>query len=457
VLTKANPDGNISLKQLWKGIYEQERVASRMPEIAAKTEGITFHLDGYGTVQLLVKPASAIGDNYMSDTYYNTAVLSSGIQHKAFVKVLPSNPLLRAGAKNFQVYNREIASYTHWHPLLRQIRDEAGLTSEELSLDVPEIYYTCLDDTKGADNLTVVIMEELSSQGFVMVDKHVCCSVEEAKMTLGALANFHALSFMMLKRYKNADESYSLPSTVDYVLHPHDFKKVVIPILSSKVPLYIKMIRHFGHEKAANWLEEQMKRLDELHTPKNISEIGPLALICHGDIWNNNILYRYDETTGKLKDVRLVDWQIITPDNPGRDVFHFLNSSTTPDVRRESGQEMVDHYITTLLSALEKLGLPLEEEGFDHQFVKAEINKKLWFGLFQGLTYLPGMLEQKMTTHIDELGKDETVLAAHAGNEMEALASTVNDMGLDVFLANETLCQRMIYLVEESKKAIESL
>ena len=77
-----------SLKQLWKGIYEQERVASRMPEIAAKTEGITFHLDGYGTVQLLVKPASAIGDNYMSDTYYNTAVLSSGIQHKAFVKVV---------------------------------------------------------------------------------------------------------------------------------------------------------------------------------------------------------------------------------------------------------------------------------------------------------------------------------------------------------------------------------
>ena len=179
--------------------------------------------------------------------------------------------------------------------------------------------------------------------------------------------------------------------------------------------------------------------------------------ICHGDIWNNNILYRYDETTGKLKDVRLVDWQIITPDNPGRDVFHFLKTSTSPDVQRESGQEMVDHYITTLLSALEKLGLPLEEEGFDHQFVKAEINKKLWFGLFQGLTYLPGMLEQKMTTHIDELGKDETVLAAHAGNEMEALASTVNDMGLDVFLANETLCQRMIYLVEESKKAIESL
>lgn len=455
MLTKANPDGNISLKQLWKGIYEQERVASRMPEIAAKTEGITFHLDGYGTVQLLVKPASAIGDNYMSDTYYNTAVLSSGIQHKAFVKVLPSNPLLRAGAKNFQVYNREIASYTHWHPLLRQIRDEAGLTSEELSLDVPEIYYTCLDDTKGADNLTVVIMEELSSQGFVMVDKHVCCSVEEAKMTLGALANFHALSFMMLKRYKNADESYSLPSTVDYVLHPHDFKKVVIPILSSKVPLYIKMIRHFGHEKAANWLEEQMKRLDELHTPKNISEIGPLALICHGDIWNNNILYRYDETTGKLKDVRLVDWQIITPDNPGRDVFHFLNSSTTPDVRRESGQEMVDHYITTLLSALEKLGLPLEEEGFDHQFVKAEINKKLLSGMFTGLLYLPGMLEKNMTAEIQEKAQDKAIVAAAESADTDVFNVGESGMTWDILLRNQVLCHRLIDLVEETKQQLE--
>ena len=72
---------------LWKSIYEQENVAPRTAEIAAESDGITFDLESYGKVQLLVKPASAVGDNFMSDTYYNTAVLSNGVQHRAFVKV----------------------------------------------------------------------------------------------------------------------------------------------------------------------------------------------------------------------------------------------------------------------------------------------------------------------------------------------------------------------------------
>ena len=90
-MTKSDCENNKSveyIKQLWRAIYEQEHVASRMVEIAAKKEGITFEIEAYGTIQLLVKPASAVGDNYMSDTYYNTIVLNNGgEEQKAFVKV----------------------------------------------------------------------------------------------------------------------------------------------------------------------------------------------------------------------------------------------------------------------------------------------------------------------------------------------------------------------------------
>ena len=84
----ANQNSEEYKKQLWRAIYEQEHVASRMVEIAAKKDGITFETEAYGTIQLLVKPASAVGDNYMSDTYCNTAVLNNGgEEQKAFVKV----------------------------------------------------------------------------------------------------------------------------------------------------------------------------------------------------------------------------------------------------------------------------------------------------------------------------------------------------------------------------------
>ena len=75
-------------KQLWKTIFEQERITHRMVEISSETNGISISLKTYGTVQLLVKSATAIGDNFLSDTFYITVVLNNGIQCKAFVKVI---------------------------------------------------------------------------------------------------------------------------------------------------------------------------------------------------------------------------------------------------------------------------------------------------------------------------------------------------------------------------------
>lgn len=59
-----------------------------MVEIASeKEDGITFQLPSFGTVKLVVTAASSVGDNYMSDTYYNTATLDDAVSYKAFVKV----------------------------------------------------------------------------------------------------------------------------------------------------------------------------------------------------------------------------------------------------------------------------------------------------------------------------------------------------------------------------------
>ena len=166
-------------------------------------------------------------------------------------QVLPGNPMMRATAGRLQVYRREIGSYCHLFPLLRQIRDQAGLTHEDLPLSVPEIYYTNLDETKENDeeSSTVVVMEELSSQGFAMIDKHVGCSTAESKLALTALANFHALTFMLLKRYKNIDGSYSLPPSIDFLFAEEGLETMISNCVTTNLPLYIKMIRHFGHEK----------------------------------------------------------------------------------------------------------------------------------------------------------------------------------------------------------------
>jgi len=445
-------------KQLWRAIYEQEHVASRMVEIAAKKEGITFEIEAYGTIQLLVKPASAVGDNYMSDTYYNTIVLNNGgEEQKAFVKILPNNPLLRMGAESMKVYDREIASYCHFHPLLRQIRDKAGLTAEDLPLSVPEIYFTNLEESQAigeGKSSTVLVMEELCSQSFKMTDKSVGGSKEEVELTLSTLANYHALSLMLLRQYKNADGTVSLPESIQYAVGNVGMCQMFQKLALKSAEDCILVLRHLDYKEASDWLQEQMQHLEGIFSLMDPSIAGPLTCFAHGDCWNNNILYRYDDSTGKVVEARLIDWQILLLSGPGRDVYHFLTSSTTPEMRKEIGKQLIDHYVDSLMSALEKLGLSLADEGFDRQFVTAEVEKFKLFGMFSGTLFLPVLVDGSYGSKVEELGNGVSTVAS-AEESGDVFSASLDCMTLETVLANKLLCHRLIELVLETKEALQ--
>ena len=85
----------------------------------------------------------------------------------------------------------------------------------------------------------------------------------------------------------------------------------------------------------------------------------------------------------------------------------YVKTSKTPEVRKEHSQQLFDQYVNTFLSALERLDVPLEEEGLDHQFFMTELNKKLLFGMFQGLICLPVILEGKMVGRFEKISSDQ--------------------------------------------------
>jgi len=363
--------------------------------------------------------------------------------------------VLRAGAMSFGVYSREIGSYISFFPALREMMSQHGLTSDDILLKVPRICYTNLDTSEAAgqaESSTVLVMEELSSQGFRMQDKRQGCTKKEAMMTLAALANYHALSHTWLKKFKNQDGSYSVPSSVEYLLKPINLRNIIESVLAINVPIFTRMLQHHGHHELAAWLEEQMKSAGDLFALNDASHCGPLVSICHGDCWINNLLFHFNDA-GDADDVRIVDWQVTHIENPGRDIYNFLTTSTTPEVRQECGQ-LLEHYATTFMSALKKLGVSLEDEGINQQLIISELKKRMLLGMFAGLAWLPLMIDQSMASAVDDLGKNEKV--DRVPTEVEESNVTVfteahASLTLDIVLANQPLCHRIIGLVREFK------
>lgn len=81
-------------KLFWKTLFETENLAPQMIPLATqRSNGIALELPHFGQVRAKVVAASALGDNFMSDTFIVTAYVaprnpdSDTIVYKTFVKV----------------------------------------------------------------------------------------------------------------------------------------------------------------------------------------------------------------------------------------------------------------------------------------------------------------------------------------------------------------------------------
>ena len=81
---------NIEVDKLfWKTLLEKNKIASQLPSISTKEEGVSFTDVGqFGEVNFKCHPASKPGDNFLSDTFIGTATTQDGTSFRTFIKVI---------------------------------------------------------------------------------------------------------------------------------------------------------------------------------------------------------------------------------------------------------------------------------------------------------------------------------------------------------------------------------
>lgn len=126
----------------------------------------------------------------------------------------------------------------------------------------------------------------------------------------------------------------------------------------------------------------------------NATARTPFSVICHGDLWVNNIMFRSEP-----EEVIFFDLQAMRRTSPVFDILHFIYTSTRRELR--------DVHTDTLLAAYsEALGLELMHqlegssaaervqelcEAFSLQRLSAEYVRQVHYGLAIGMWILPAV------------------------------------------------------------------
>lgn len=127
-----------------------------------------------------------------------------------------------------------------------------------------------------------------------------------------------------------------------------------------------KMIKHFviakrkfcekqpGLEQLAEKFAKIEDKIYDRLCAACTSEENDFNVILHGDLWSNNIMFKYNDN-GDVVDTVLVDFQLCSYGPPVLDVTYTLYTSSNSDIEESDFDMLAQYYYDELKSTLTKL------------------------------------------------------------------------------------------------------
>lgn len=209
-----------------------------------------------------------------------------------FTKMPPrtNSPLYDFSQEN-GAFKKEVDLYTTVFPEMLDDRDKRY---------IPECFF--------GDENNVIVLEDMAHSGYTMTDKSMPFDLEHCKILMKTLAKFHAKSLIFEQQYKKTlhDEfSHCMHET----LWPRNGgAKPMFDAAVKGIVSMIDLLPELNNDQRDNFKEMIMK-LCEDHTDKLSPSVKHKNVLCHGDLWANNILFKYD-TEKKPVECCLIDFQL---------------------------------------------------------------------------------------------------------------------------------------------------
>lgn len=223
-----------------------------------------------------------------------------------------------------------------------------------------------------------------------MADRKLLLDMDHCKLTMKKLGRFHAASIIQVDKYPNSFEKYNF----GIINSGEKANEMMFGMITNGISDITSVAATWGKEYE-NVVENLIKNKEKFITKiieSASSEFDTFKVLNHGDLWVNNMMFKYNEETKKPTDVIFVDYQLSYYSSPGLDLNYFLNTSPTCEARENCREEIILTYYKSLTKALKEFGyMKIPTIG---DIVK-EIERKEFFGLFACLAILPLILMEK--------------------------------------------------------------
>ncbi|CAL8070781.1 unnamed protein product [Orchesella dallaii] len=372
-----------------------DEVTLKFKEIV-KANGITDEVS-----EVIVKSAGLQGEGFASETKYVTINFQNPSIKPLylFVKAHTSNSSHTEMLTGAKIFEKETNFFMDYVPAAIEFCKSKGC---EGMVDMyPKCYY--------GDNNMVVFENLVVGKGYVLLNKKEQQDLDATKVALTSLAKHHAISHAFIQEMGGPKPFFKRFQNLDLEVFNHPTaRELMEPMVENAIRTNIKILQNdktaSDKDEVINFLKSyEGKAYDDiLKVLKDSSEQDKFLCLCHGDYWNNNMMFKKDEKTNEFIGHMAVDLQVTRYNSPGLDLGHYLFTSVKPKVRKAHWDEILRHYFDTLKSTALKLGHPID---LTYQELHKTLRRTLRPGFFFGMCVATGAgFEAFQNIDINEIG-----------------------------------------------------
>ncbi|XP_037720545.1 uncharacterized protein LOC119553929 [Drosophila subpulchrella] len=288
-----------------------------------------------------------------------------------------------------EAFSNEINAYRHLAPLL------ATHSRQQL---FPVCHIAESQDRRDMEGgEPIIVLQDLKALGFRMKDRLAGLELNDCLLVMKKLAQLHAASLAAQELESSSFASQA--SHLQEIVYCDEATDFYAAILDTSVQQALESLSGSNADDSLTTpiglLEELRPNLfGNLKRDINATVEAPNSVICHGDLWVNNIMFRSEP-----EEVIFFDLQAMRRSSPVFDILHFIYTSTRRQLR--------DVHTDTLLAAYseavgQELRLQLEDtpaaerleelcEAFSLQRVSTEYVRQVHYGLAIGMWILPAV------------------------------------------------------------------